>query len=279
MLIQPILTLALAAGAVAAAPDAEPLPGNAHVAAGLVLDRTALVPGGEALLGVTFTIAKPWHLYWRNAGDSGVPIDISLELPEGVTAGEPVWPAPERHIAAGGLLDYIYEQEVTIVYPLTIGDGVEVGKEVEVGAEVEFLVCDEICIPGRSSVHRSFGVASTDSAADDAGAIDRAKARWATPLKDLPEGTVATGWDGTTLTISAPRATELTFYPYETPADRSSKPIEPSDPIETCRVEGDRLALVYPAELPRLEVVRGVLELARGPETLLILIEVETPKD
>ena len=41
-------------------------------------------------------IAPGWHTYWMNPGDSGEPPRIEWALPTGFTAGDIVWPHPER---------------------------------------------------------------------------------------------------------------------------------------------------------------------------------------
>ncbi len=51
---------------------------------------------------------KPgWHTYWRNPGDSGEPTRLAWVLPEGWSAGEIIWPVPERQ-PIGPLVDYGY---------------------------------------------------------------------------------------------------------------------------------------------------------------------------
>ena len=74
-------------------------PAMTHVRVEMGLDRSAIPPGGGATIGVRFVIEDGWHLYWRNNGDSGLPIGVTFEAPEGVRIGPIQWPAPERPVA------------------------------------------------------------------------------------------------------------------------------------------------------------------------------------
>ncbi len=251
--------------------------GNAHAKPALILETTALVPGGEANLGVTFKIAKGWHLYWRNPGDSGMPIEIKLDLPEGITAGEPTWPAPHRHVSPGDLLDYIYEDEVTLVFPLKVSSSFS-APSADVSARIDFLVCKDICLPGFTEVDATFAVAPESARSPDAKHFDRARERWASPLNKRTTGEpLSVAWSGSSLVIQTEGADEATFYPYETPQAVSPVGIEPDAPIRTCHTRSGRLELPYGDDVQKLERVRGVLEVRRGKSREFVLIDLAPP--
>jgi len=86
-------------------------PAMEHVDVEVALDRSTLAPSGQGTLGVRFRIADEWHLYWRNNGDSGMPIAVTFEAPDGVRIGEPRWPAPIRYVYGAGSVDYTYANE------------------------------------------------------------------------------------------------------------------------------------------------------------------------
>jgi len=48
-----------------------------------VANVSAIAPGQPFMLGFKFTIAPGWHIYWKNPGDSGLPTEVKLNLPEG----------------------------------------------------------------------------------------------------------------------------------------------------------------------------------------------------
>jgi thiol:disulfide interchange protein len=139
-------TLIPGAAAVAATSSAD----AAHLHVQLVVPERTLNPGGPADAGVYFKLEPGWHVYWKNAGDSGEPPRLHWTLPEGITAGNLQFPAPKR-LPLGPLMDFGYEDEV--LFPLTLN----VAKNAKPGptllhAKVDWLVCREVCIPGKAEL-------------------------------------------------------------------------------------------------------------------------------
>ena len=73
-------------------------------------------PGSTAIVAVRQQIQPGWHTYWRNPGDSGGPTTLDWTLPNGVSAGEIVWPLPHRQ-RLQSLMNYGYEGEVFLPVP------------------------------------------------------------------------------------------------------------------------------------------------------------------
>ena len=111
------LLLPLAAWAGESAPVRSP-----RATVTLVADQAAVAPGGTVMLGLRLRLAPGWHTYWKNAGDAGAPPEIALTLPEGASAGEIAWPAPER-IEYGPLVNYGYHGEVVLPLPVSLPAG------------------------------------------------------------------------------------------------------------------------------------------------------------
>jgi len=110
-----------------------------------------------------------WHVYWKNAGDSGEPPHVKWTLPDGVTAGPLQFPAPKR-LPLGPLMDFGYENEVLFPLTLSTAKGARSGPVV-LHAHVDWLVCREVCIPGKAEleVNRALppaGVEVIDLSAD-----------------------------------------------------------------------------------------------------------------
>src|SRR5688572_28315343 len=61
---------------------------------------------GEIRLGLHFTIAKGWHVYWKNSGDAGFPPVVVFEKAAGLGEPEILWPAPERFELPGDLVAF-----------------------------------------------------------------------------------------------------------------------------------------------------------------------------
>ena len=90
---------------------------SAHATASLVSDVDSVAPGKPFHLGLRLRLADGWHTYWRNPGDAGVPPELTLDLPDGASAGPIAWPMPAR-VAEGPLMTYAYAGEVLL--PVTV---------------------------------------------------------------------------------------------------------------------------------------------------------------
>jgi thiol:disulfide interchange protein DsbD len=108
----------------------------------LVSEVDAVTPGRPFRVGLRLQLAPGWHTYWQNPGDAGVPPELALELPDGVSAGPIAWPAPQ-HIPEGPLMTYAYTGEVLLPVTLTPAGADGIG----VKAHADWLVCREICVP------------------------------------------------------------------------------------------------------------------------------------
>jgi DsbC/DsbD-like thiol-disulfide interchange protein len=90
-------------------------------------------------------IRSGWHTYWKNPGDSGLPLRIRWNLPAGFSAGEIQWPAPER-FEEHGLVTYGYHGDVLL--PVEIAPPADLNADsVTIGGAFVWLECAEICLP------------------------------------------------------------------------------------------------------------------------------------
>ena len=88
--------------------------GDANMAVALYADG-APVAGEEWMLALRFRPSAPeWHGYYANPGDAGQGMDLTLNLPDGWTMGEPIYPVPERLLIAG-LMNHIYEGDYAVL--------------------------------------------------------------------------------------------------------------------------------------------------------------------
>ncbi len=142
-LVFPLVTV-LPAGAATDSADAP------HVHVQLAVPQDQLYPTGDNRIGLYFKLEPGWHVYWQNAGDSGEPPHIHWTLPAGVTAGELQFPAPKR-LPLGPLMDFGYEDQVLFPIQLLVADNVKDGPAV-LDAKVDWLVCREVCIPGKAEL-------------------------------------------------------------------------------------------------------------------------------
>lgn len=106
----------------------------------------AVAEAGETVwLGLELAPREGWHSYWKNYGDSGAAPLLYWTLPEGVTAGEPLYPTPHR-MPIGPLMNYGYEEPSILLIPLSISDDFT-GRSIPIGLEAEWLVCEIECVP------------------------------------------------------------------------------------------------------------------------------------
>ncbi|MFM9889737.1 MAG: protein-disulfide reductase DsbD family protein [Rickettsiales bacterium] len=134
---------ALCSLAIAGAAAAQDIPASPIAKTELVLDAANFAPGKTAYAGVHFTMPEGWHIYWQNPGDSGVATTLNWTLPDGVSAGDIAWPAPER-VEVSGLVNYAYSHEVTLAVPLT---ATKEGISGPISVKAVWLVCRDVCIP------------------------------------------------------------------------------------------------------------------------------------
>jgi DsbC/DsbD-like thiol-disulfide interchange protein len=156
-----ILILAAMAGAALADAPAATAP-DQLVQARLIADRSAAVPGASLGVGVTFTIAPGWHIYWRNPGDGGLATSVDWRLPEGYTAGELTWPLPERFVdPSGQITTFGYEAKTLLWSKVQVPASAPVGQTVTLTAKAAWLVCNkDRCVPGEAEVKLALPVAA-----------------------------------------------------------------------------------------------------------------------
>ncbi|TVQ10853.1 MAG: hypothetical protein EA364_11630 [Balneolaceae bacterium] len=121
------------------------------VRASIVTEAAAVTPGGTLLAGIRLQMEDGWYVYWKNPGDSGIPTSVSWNLPEGYTAGDLMWPWPGIFYT-DSFISYGYKEEVVLFTELKAPDDAETGSEVALSASVTWLVCKDICIPGRAEL-------------------------------------------------------------------------------------------------------------------------------
>ncbi len=130
--------------------------GEARVTARLLVESEQVQSGRAVRAGVHFEVARGWHVYWRNPGDSALPTRISWQIEQDPEAriGEIAWPAPKVfHEIGTGFTTFGYSNEVLLAQTLELR--AQIDGPIDVVADVRFLVCEEICIPGRVSLQRS----------------------------------------------------------------------------------------------------------------------------
>ena len=231
-----------------------------EVTVALIAEVEQVVPGQTFYAALDFKLEPHWHLYWKNPGASGLPVEVEWQLPQGFSAGEIEWPTPER-IEVAGLMNYGYEDAVTLLVPIHVPDTLQLGTPVALQAEVFWLVCKEMCLPGEASLRLELPVALQSAPGAQADVFAAARARL--PRSALP-WSLAASVEGPQLVLTlAPSdgaAVPVDLYVYASAAGV----IDPSA-VQTLTVDGDggaRLQLALDAaQLDQpLESFDGVLQ-------------------
>lgn len=136
----------MSAGAVAPS-QAQVVDGHQLVKAQLVADTQNIQPGQKFRLGVLYAIYPNWHIYWKYAGDAGIPTQIDWQLPPGFRAGPLQWPLPERAKEPGDLEVFDYNNEVLLFTEVQAPEQLPAGP-IDLGAKTNWLVCEKECVPG-----------------------------------------------------------------------------------------------------------------------------------
>ena len=165
-----------AAGVVAAQSD-DPSPSSEVT---LLAEVASVRAGAPFMAAVRIRMDPGWHTYWINAGDSGLPLVVSWQLPAGFEAGAFDWPAPRR-IPVAPLMTYGYEDEVVALVELTPPADLRPGDDVVLAGVADYLVCAEVCLPATEAFELRLPVAGGAPAADRNGAAVIAAARGRLP--------------------------------------------------------------------------------------------------
>jgi len=247
------------------------LPGNKVVKARLALERTAIAPQGTTDLAIVFDISPDWHLYWRNPGDAGLPPKIAFTPIPGVTFGDPQWPAPQRDVAAGGLVSFVYPHQLVLIVPIATDLPATHTGPLEISARVDWLVCSKRCIPGRANLSASWPVSADAELSDDAGLFAETR-------KHLPQAastdtcSCRINWEDHELLLHVDGATRLTFFPYENDAN-----VYPDNILSGGQSDSAALRLQYGADVAKLAQVTGILVVTRGGSTTVCAINTPPP--
>lgn len=118
-----------------------------RIEAELVSMTAWATPGSTLMVAVRQDIRPGWHTYWRNPGDSGGATTLVWNLPPGLSAGDIVWPLPERQRIAT-LVNYGYSDVVYLPVPIAVPADAATNQTLRLRVEARFLVCsDEMCVP------------------------------------------------------------------------------------------------------------------------------------
>jgi thiol:disulfide interchange protein/DsbC/DsbD-like thiol-disulfide interchange protein len=231
------LILCLGLTIAAAADTGSPIPVEGpvraqHLTVELLPLQASIQPGGNEQVGLHFTLDKGWHVYWVNAGDSGEPPSIKWTLPAGITAGAMQFPAPRR-LPLGPLMDFGYEDEVLFPMTLSAASTLQAPSTAKLSAHVNWLVCREVCIPGKTDLALPLQVAATPGLEDPGrqALFDRFRGRLPQPLPSSAKAVFGTTPSGFALALTGHPATSAEFFPLDQSQIENAAP-QPVNPVD-----------------------------------------------
>jgi thiol:disulfide interchange protein len=234
----------------------------AHLHVQLVVPASALTSGQNAEAGLYFKLEPGWHVYWKNAGDSGEPPRMKWTLPDGISAGPIQFPIPRR-LPLGPLMDFGYEDEVLFPFQLKVAASAKSGPAI-LHTKVDWLVCREVCIPGKAELEANRPV--TDQASNATVEPDTTLyARLGNRLPQPPPSAFKAGFQPTAtgfrLTVlTGQKETQASFFPADQSVLDNPAPqkLTPTASGLTLDLKKDANLTTNPGQL------RGVLELSNG---------------
>jgi len=230
-----------------------------HAEVTLISRDTAVRPGQPARLGVLFNVSEGWHIYWNGFTTTGIPPSVKWTLPTGAKAGELEFPVPTRHVDPGGILDHIYEGRVLLPVSVDIPPTAKPGDKLTFRARVDYLVCKDVCVGEKAEVSLTLPVAAPDhTAAPDPKAATLFQSFESRLPRPFPtDGSISASWSNNSVTITAPGATGLRFFP-------SRESVEFADLIKDGEATGEKLIIGTVPDAPKDGEFSGIVSVTRG---------------
>ncbi len=172
-----------------------------HVKASFVTADTSVQPGQPTTVALRFVHDPHWHTYWLNPG-TGLPTSIKWKLPPGWKAGGIQWPAPrvlfdsKKNVVGNG-----YEGELLLPVTLTAPADAKPGETVELTANVDWLMCEDVCIPGNATLKLALRIAA-EAPQPDATYGEKIRATVAGLPRDDAAWKISAARDAKTVTIT-----------------------------------------------------------------------------
>jgi thiol:disulfide interchange protein DsbD len=153
-------------------------------------------------------------------------------------------------------MDYGYAQRVLLMVPLTVPSDLKDGVSMPLAARVNYLVCREVCIPGKKQVELSLPVRKASGPSVAREQFVAARRRLPKPVPHEWKVSAASAGDEFVLTLKAGHAFEVPqFFPLEEEQIENAAPQE-ANPVSA----GVRLHLKKSKHLTKpLTRLRGVI--------------------
>jgi len=139
-----------------------------NIEVSLVSEAETLVPGKTFWVATKLVVDEGWHLYWLNPGAAGAKPTIKWDLPEGFSAGDIHWPAPEKYVQKG-LVSHTYHGTLYLMTPISAPETIE-AESVELKAKVRYTICSIECKFGSKDVSLTLPVGEEETQNEEVSA-------------------------------------------------------------------------------------------------------------
>ena len=139
----------------------------------LLSSAQSVAPGDTFTLALRMLPDADWHFYWENPGDTGLPTKIEWQDSQGLQYSELLWPTPSRADYLG-FINYGYYGETLLLTEVTVPQDSPIGETLAIEAKADWLVCEEVCIPGRATLNLNLEVSDFTQASAWSGQISQA---------------------------------------------------------------------------------------------------------
>lgn len=129
---------------------------TAELKASMISSCDSIPKNGNFSMGVLFDLKPDWHLYWINPGDAGLAPKIQWRTPANISTGDIQWAFPHA-MELDGISSLGYADQLLL--PVTMQAKNINQQQIEIVAETRWLVCKDICIPGKAELKKTISVA------------------------------------------------------------------------------------------------------------------------
>ena len=134
----------------------------------LVSEAARITPGRSFTVALRMQHEPHWHSYWIAPG-TGYATSLAWTLPEGFSAGAIQWPTPEVvRDSAGVITGNGYVGDISLLVEITPPATLAADSVVKLEAAADWLMCQDVCMPGKAHLELNLPVGSPGADAPDA---------------------------------------------------------------------------------------------------------------
>ncbi len=220
MMLRKLLSFVLAACFMCSFAHAQPQ-GQRQADVTFISERNVVQAGETFFVAFDMKIKPNWHVYWRNAGDSGLPPEIFWADGQAPDVGAFIWAAPhEQEVLENEIMNYGYSDRLVLPFSVTVPTTANIGDTLDLEGTLEYQICDDVCIIEREDFSLSLSVGTDPWINEGNGQLI---AEWIAKAPVSFEGEARflgqnddASWS---LSLAAPQlaapASHIRFFPYE----------------------------------------------------------------